>query len=472
MEENQNEKQSKNIKKLIPIIVAVALVIILLLSGLFFMIGRGNNDTQNLALIFDPDKPIPVKINNQYGYISAKNGKTIIDAKFKSASSFYGDYASVTYEENGSTKYGIIDKKGNIKLSSKFSSGIKVLSEYGLFIVDDVLYNNKLKAVTNQNVKVTYADNGYVCYTKSNKEGKDVEAGILNSKGKKVYSYKFKDSEDYFSCSVSNVNESLGETYAVANVNNSKYAIINLKNGKVVYKYSDKYISADEDNIFKIYSSDKNTLESTICISKNKIAYETTDKVDISYYDYSKKILEIYNSSADYSNRYSYYDLKNSSVLKEKPEKSSEDTLASLTGYSSYSSNGKHGIMKGEKIILSCEYDDIEFLSPTTFKYLKDKKHQELVLAEKNNEFLLINLKNKKTITSFKTNSVTSYSTSTFIKGKIKGSDEYFVYNLLTGKTMNFDSSSTISVYSNYITVSKDGSITYYNTDSKEIYKI
>ena len=37
---------------------------------------------------------------------------------------------------------------------------------------------------------------------------------------------------------------------------------------------------------------------------------------------------------------------------------------------------------------------------------------------------------------------------------------------------MNFDSSSTISVYSNYITVSKDGSITYYNTDLKEIYKI
>ena len=35
-------------------------------------------DNKNLSLIFDPDKPIPVKINNQYGYISAKNGKTII----------------------------------------------------------------------------------------------------------------------------------------------------------------------------------------------------------------------------------------------------------------------------------------------------------------------------------------------------------------------------------------------------------
>ena len=41
-----------------------------------------------------------------------------------------------------------------------------------------------------------------------------------------------------------------------------------------------------------------------------------------------------------------------------------------------------------------------------------------------------------------------------------------------TKKTMTFDSSATVSVYSNYITVSKDGDTTYYNTDLKEIYKI
>lgn len=470
MEENQNK--NKKVKKLIPIILVIALVIILLLSGLFFIIGRGNSETENLNLIFDPDKPIPVKIDDLYGYISAKNGKVLIDAKFKTASSFYGDYASVSYSESGSTKYGIIDKKGNIKLSTTSSTGIRILSEYGLFIVDNVLYNKKLKALTDDTIQINYQDLGYSSYIKSDKNGNRIEGGVINSNGKKVYSYKFKNSESYFSCSIGDVNEVLGEFYGVANVNNEKYAIINLKNGKVVYDYTDKFISADDDNIFKIYSKDDKSLESTVCISNNKIIYETSDNIDISYYDIDNKILQLYNSSASYSNRYSYYDLKNKSALSEKPEKLSDDTLASLTGYTSYTSNSKHGVMKGEKVILSCEYDDIEFLSPTTFNYLKNKIHKELVLAEKDDVLYLINLKNKKTITSFNTSSVTTYSTSTFIKGKLKDSNEYFVYNLLTGKTMTFDSNCTVSVYSNYITVSKDGTIAYYNTNLKEIYKI
>ena len=105
-------------------------------------------------------------------------------------------------------------------------------------------------------------------------------------------------------------------------------------------------------------------------------------------------------------------------------------------------------------------------------EYGKSKRNQELVLAKKDNEYSLINLKNKKTITSFKASSVATYSTSTFIKGKLKDSGENLVYNMSTGKTMTFDSKATVSVYSNYITVSKDGTLTYYNTNLKEIYKI
>lgn len=486
MDENQNEnlnqtenlnknqsgkqKAKKSIKSIIPIIVAILVIVILLVSGLLFIIGHGNSSGKNLSLIFDENKLVPVEVDGLYGYVSPKNGKMVIKPAFKTANSFYGDFASVSYTENDSIKYGIINKSGKIKLSTTASYNIKTLSEYGLFIVDGVLYNKNLKAITDKNTVVNYGNLGYCYYIKSDNNGKAIEGGIINPKGKVVYTYKFKNNDSYFSCSIGDTNEALDEIYAVTNVNNEKYAIVNLKNGKVVYNYSEDSIYAEDDNIFTISKKGEN--DKKICLFKNKIAYETSDKIDISYYDYSKQILELYNSSADYSNRYSYYDLNKKSILSEKPEKADDNSLASLTGYVSYSSNRKYGIMKNDKVVLPCEYDNIEFLAITTFNYLKEKKHVELVLAEKNNEYYLINLKNNKVLTSFNTRSVTTYSSSTFIKGKLRDTNETFVYNLATKKAMTFDKDSTVSVYSNYIIVSKNGNSTYYNTNLKEFYKI
>lgn len=142
-------------------------------------------------------------------------------------------------------------------------------------------------------------------------------------------------------------------------------------------------------------------------------------------------------------------------MLSEKPSKETSYAIESLTGYKSFTSNNKHGVMKGDKTILSCEYDDIEFLSPTIFKFIKSKTRKELVLAKKDGNYELINLKNKKSIFSFKASSVDSYSQSTFVKAKLSDSKETCVYNLLTGKSMNFDSDSQVSIYSNYIIVTK-----------------
>ena len=202
----------------------------------------------------------------------------------------------------------------------------------------------------------------------------------------------------------------------------------------------------------------------------NKIAYETSENIEISYYDIENKILQLYNRSADYSNRYSYYDLNKNTLLSEKPSKEEVSSIESLTGYKSFTSNNKHGVMKGEKTILNCEYDDIEFLSPSTFNYIKSKNREELVLAKSGDTYNLINLKNKKNVFGFKSSNVNTYSSSTFVKAKLTDTKETCVYNLLTRKSMTFDSDCQVSVYSNYIIVSKDSHKTYYNTKLKEIY--
>lgn len=461
MDENLKQK----VKKFLPIIIATIVILVLIITTLFFTLGRINDD-KVIGLTFDPDKPIPVKQNNLYGYISSSNGKEIISAQYTQVNPFYGDYAIVELTEDGSNKNCVIDRKGNIKLSSLTT--IKYISEYGLYIADETLYNENFKALTDDNEKVSYKGLGYSSYIKYDKDNKAIEGGVLNNKGKKIYSYKFEDSEDFFSCTISEADERLGEEYAKVNVNNNKYAIINLKNGKIVYDYTDKSILVDDDNIFTISSDDDQ--QTVICLSKNKTVYETSDDVEISYYDIDNKILQIYDRSKDYSNRYSYYDLNNKSMLSEKPSKETSYAIESLTGYKSFTSNNKHGVMKGDKTILSCEYDDIEFLSPTTFNFIKSKTRKELVLAKEDGNYELINLKNKKSIFSFKASSVDSYSQSTFVKAKLSDSKETCVYNLLTGKYINFDSDSQVSVYSNYIIVTKNNTKTYYNTKLNEIY--
>lgn len=461
-----DENLKLKVKKFLPIIIVAAIVLAIIIIALIFTLGRQTNNEKIVGLTFDPDKLIQFEQNNLYGYISASNGKEIISPKFSDANAFYGNYAIVEIKENNTTKYCIIDKKGNTKLSS--FARIKYISEYGLYIVDNKLYNESLKALTDDKTNISYRDFGYSSYIKYDKNNKATEGGIINSTGKKVYSYKFKDSESFFSCTISEADERLEEYYAKVNVENKKYAIVNLKNGKVVYDYTDKSITVYDDNIFKISSN--GNIESISCYANNKIIYQTSEDVEVSYYDIDNKILQLYNRSADYSNRYSYYDLNKKTLLDTKPSKEEVSSIESLTGYKSFTSNNKHGVMKGEKTILSCEYNDIEFLSPSTFNYIKSKNGEELVLAKSGDTYNLINLKNKKTVFSFKTSNVNTYSTSTFVKAKLTDTKETCVYNLLTRKSMTFDSDSQVSVYSNYIVVTKDNHKTYYNTKLKEIY--
>lgn len=461
MQENLKKKTKKSLP--MPIIIAV---ICLLVVGLLFLIF-GNKDNKYINYIFDANMPIPIEKNGLYGYISATDGKELIPAKYTNAKQFYGNYAVTELVEKGSTKYYVIDKKGREKISS--DSRINYIAEYGLYIIDNKLYSNNLKRLTDDSMEVSYRDFGFCSYTKYNKDKTAIEGGILNSSGKKVFTYKFKDSENFFTCTISEADERLGENYAKVNVDNQKYAIVNLKNGKKICDFTENSIIVEENNIFKILS---NTEKKIICVVKDKIVYETTDSVDISYYDIDKKIIQIYDSNKDYSNKYSYYDISKKSFLQSKPERENYESLSSLTGYTSFTVNDKHGVMKGEKIILPCEYDDIEFLSPTVFKFIKSTNNQELVFAKSNGTYSVINLKNKKSVFDFKAPLIDTYSTSTFVKAKLSDSNETVVYNMNSKKSMTFDSESSIDVYANYIIVTKGQTKTYYNTKFKKIYTV
>lgn len=411
------------------IIIIIFVIIISTTICTIFVINKNNNiDITNANLLLDENNLIPVKFDNLYGYIYPQNGEIEIQPKFLNANSFIGGYASVTFQDNDSIKYALIDKNGNIKLSANSATSIEIFSEYELVIADSVLYNKDLKQLTDKNTKVKYQNLGFCTYIHYNDEGIKTEVGVINSKGKKIYSYVCNSPQDFLICSIGDLNVSRDDCYGVLNINDEQYSIINLQTGKIIYDFSKKQIIEINSNVFQIYSEYNKKIESTISISKNRINYESND------------------------------DVKNKSYIE------------NLTGYNIFSNNNKFGVNKYNKKILQAEYDEIKFLPEIPFWYLKNNKRIEAVVAKKNREYFIINLKNGKIIESFKADELSTYNTSTFIKLANKYNEEYIIYNLSTEKYMNINKDCTVSIFSNYFTVYKDGDTKYYNTNFEEIY--
>jgi len=470
-------------KKIILILLALIVV-----AGVFFVTKQlGNNkSTIDLNLIFDPNKPIIIKDNGKYGYITSK-GKTMIEPKYNSATDFYGDYAVVTIDnqETSSYKktYQVIDKKGNVKVTTTGYYGPEYYAEYGVWVVDGVLYDSKFKKISGEAVNVDYISNGYFEYMDAIKN----ESGIMNYKAKKIFTMP---AAADMSIDISENSYDESELYASIKTYTTpvKQLIISLKNGNVVFTLDnadDYYLYKEDNGIFYYYNknvTDGYKNKKYIFIKNNKLVYETTETVsEVNVYDYKNQILEIdygynYETLGKIQRKY-YYDIKNKKMLSEAPAKPSTDvdldSIMKLYGFKEYYSSGKYGLISNEKVIVPCEYDDIDYLDANLYNYMLSKG-KKLVLLEKDKKTILYNLKNSKPITTFDSSYVYDYD-STFLKVTLYENNSYsvtgyMIYNLLTGKSMTFGKDDNIEIGSNYVTIKKDGKKTYYNTDFKQIY--
>lgn len=484
-----NKSKSKKIIKIILIILAALLIVGI---GIFvyskFNDSNKNSDI-NLNLIFDPNKPIIVKNKGKYGYITSE-GKTMIEPQYNSAGDFYGDYAVVSidnpdiksYSEN---LYQIIDKKGNVKLTSEEYSEPEYYATYDVWVVDGVLYDSNLNRMLSEGITVKYIDYEYFEYSDSVKN----ESGIMTYKGKKIFTMP--GTSIFADISENEYNKE--DLYASVKTYSDpeKEVVISLKTGDILFTSEDVenyYISEKENGIFYYYdrtSDDGYKNGKYLFFINNKLAYQTTEEVnDVEVYDYQNQILEI-DFGYDYetlgkTQKIYYYDVKNKKMLEEKPASSTSttdlelDLIEQTYGFKEYSSSGKYGLMSGEKVIVPCEYDYIEYLHKNVFNYMKSRG-KELVLLEKDKTLVLYDLKNSENIKTFNSNYIYDYDDSTFIKVILYSKDDYkttgyIIYNLLSDKSMTFENDDDIVIGSNYVTVEKDNKKTYYNTDFKQIY--
>lgn len=456
-------------KKMLPIFIGAAVAVVIIAIVGFTVIRNLFGSTQGDLL--DPNQPILVQKDSKYGYITSK-GKKLIEAKYEYASPFYRGHAIVEakVKKDGMeySEYQVIDKKGKVKATSKISNSIKYLSEEDIWIIDDQLYNGKLKKISKDGITVKYEKNGILSWT----DIKNKKAGIMTKKGKITYTYNLSSDETYFSINMSDKEEELTENYCRIVVENKKYAVVNCNTGKIIYDYTEDFILNEKNNIFSVSTRNTYSRLSKFYVKNDKIAYQVSDSnLDIAY---EKGYIRISDNSKSYSEKYSYYDLASNKIVDKGQVNNNSSNidlikLEALIGLTQYTCDNGVGLKNKGKVVLECKWSSVDTLSPLVYEYLK-KKGKNYVLAQKDSKTYLINLKNGKVVEEFNASYINNYTTSTFITYTDKETDKRVIFNLLTLKSIATDKSNSVSINSNFIKIKENDITNYYNTNLKMIY--
>ena len=477
---NQELPRTQNNKKIIFIIGGIVALIAIIVV-IIVCLGRRKDISSNIDLndALSPSKPIPIEKNGKYGYLS-QEGKILLEPIYNKVGEFYGDYAVVSVDNPDTTIkdkeiYQIIDKNGNNKTPVEIYSEPRYYQEYGIWVIGNEIYDSKLNKISPENLELEYLGEGYFVWR--DRESGNEASGLMNIKGEITYTYHQQgDGYKYVMYDVSKNNEIFEETYCRVNISNDEYGIVNCDTGKIVYGFTENYVFVDKNNIFRIYTDDSFSNSTEAYIQNDKIVYQTSSSgSDISFNH--DGYIEIEENDTT-----KYIDIKTGKIMTTNPNQTNEnididpeDLIDELTyGYRELYESGKYGLISNNKVVVQPEYDDVEFLNSTLYNYIKKEKGQELILLEKNNQTLLMNIKNKKILTAFDSTSVKDYDDSSFLKISIYEDytiKNYLIYNILSGKSITINADDKVDIYSNYIIVENKEKKTYYNTDLTQIYQ-
>ena len=475
---NPQQKPKKSNAPLIIIGALVAVAAIIACVVLLFNMNPSEEkqEKDKIDAIFNPEQLIKVKKDDKYGYIDT-NGNVKIDTKYEYATDFQGKYAVVRaeVEKDGLTKtvYQIIDNKGNVKKEAKLK--IEYIEENDSWIIDEELYNNKMKKISPEGVRVDHKEDNYYLWVNS----KENTGGLMNEKGKQIYTYNFKSGETSIYVTIPSIDETQKERYCVVNVD-KKYGVINCDTGTVVREMAEERISSNTDNIFTVKDSSYDFKEK-FYVQNDKIMYSTTNE-EMSVYYYPGYLSLRDGTVTNWSDRYSYFDLKTEEVVKEQPSTSDEDeddededdlnSWEKETKNKYFTCSDGYGLMNNDVVTLPCEWDSLEYLDLDLYKYLKSNK-KDYIYGKKDGKWYLVDLAQKKAIVEFNASYITKKEQTTFIYYTDSASDTRKIYNLLSNKSLSIDKDKTLTVNSNYITVkdTEANSLKYYNTDLKMIYE-
>ena len=465
-------------KKLITIIIIAVVLIALVILGIIFIPKLfANERAKEAKKVFSEDVYIAVEEGDKYGYIDLK-GNMKIAPQFVEASDFEGDYAIAAIEKDGEKQTVVIDRKGQIKLTVEYNSSAYFYSKTNIWRIGNQLYDNKLKKILPDNQEIYDYSNGYfivgpkIGTTDYNYESLDAPQSVelYNTKGKSIYSYQSKK----IGIEVSSDNEAVGETYCALTTAEYETTVINCESGKVVGTQLPYELSNEEYTSFS-KRTDEKYYAGYVVFANNEIIYETDSySFYVRLYNSAEGIF--YELDDDYENDTTkYYVFKSKKLNDNPPNQASIGNI--LSAYETHTGNtvigcgSSYGLISGKTQVIPCVYQGISTPDILTYEYLKSKG-KNYVIGNQKETSELINAKNGKVVTTFNYDDVDFNSTSTFITFKKDySSDNYTVYNLLTGKTQIIHSSN-LKAYPMYIRAynSDEDSYDYYDKNLNKFY--
>lgn len=489
--------KNKNLKFIIiglgVLIAAVVVVVVLIL-------GNKNNNSKNNAsnelsngilAIYDTEKPITIEENGLYGFINPSDGSVIVSPKYTDVYGYYGEYAFVESNESGEKKYSIIDRKGNV-VKELSSASVYYNSNYDYWIIESELYDSKLNKLSNDGDIVSFVESGfsYTNYNSPYKKGiltyfnsSDNTSGIINEKGKRVYTYSGRNTNIEASSIDWGSTFTFNSTYCAVNVDlyseNQKGAIVNCDTGVVVMDFVDGRVEAGEDNVFGIFSgSSSSSLEKMLYIENDKIAYEEENGDDYTLlFTYVNRYLIITKDRSGKSNdEKSYYLIDSKEHVTTKPEVEEACETAHECDINEYGfdikecSTGGMGVYKNDELVTTCDYSKFSYISSDIYKYVRGITNKNLFLGVKDNKTYVVDATSGDELFEFNSQNVSGYYVSTFISGTNQDTKGTIVYNPISNKSMEFDKDVKVNIWYNYLIVEQDGVEKYYNTEFKHIY--
>lgn len=449
-------------------IIVIILLLLVVLFSIYYIFIRDNSDSKiNIDTVFDINKPILINDNDKYGYVD-NNGKLLTDIKYDSATEFYGGYAAVGIYDNDKKEYSIVNSSFE-KVFTKTSDNIpQYITEYDIWLIGGSLYSNKMKEIYSAE-KLIYDDNGFFVYSNS----KLNVTGIVDYTGEEIFSVPGVDGVTF---DISYPYYETDELF-VKVVTPDKIYIASTKTDDIIYTHTgnSSELIVEDDGIFGVYDPIDRDID-YMFFYKGQMAVEFYNVKELVVADYDKMILYASNYGS-----YKYYDVINKCDT-EKTDKIeyyeyiyNRNDYTKDYNYTIFECGSKMGIMKGKKVLLSCDYSDIQFLNINLFKYVKKKTSKQVVLLDTGFSVIVYDMKKKEEVRNFVGEDVKTYDDNTFllISSDVGDSESYIIYNLVTNKYLEIkDEINSLSVNSNNFVVTDDESIKYYNADMKIVYEI
>ena len=270
-------KNSKISFKKPTILLPVIAFIFVSILGMYLFIINSKADTTNL---------IRIEENDKFGYIDSE-GTIITRCKYIYGTDYYKGHAIV---KNDNNLYGVLNGRGALErqFGEFYYIGLYgdkyIASKYTKNGLKQALLSSSLDEVTSFKYdSISDAKDDLYLFTRGE------TMGILNDKGKEIYSFEVEDIDD------KNIDIEISQTsnkkdnYAVVKVNDSS-AIINTSTGKVVYGYSLEDINVLKNNVFYKRSENEEQNSTYIVIKNNKIKYKTDKLVRVRVDDVDSNI--------------------------------------------------------------------------------------------------------------------------------------------------------------------------------------